>query len=76
MDLNEFRRASSANTLRADQLLTELERDNPDLAAVLRQALAGDPAEFPARRISTVMRQHGHTLSHTAVKSWRDRHSG
>jgi len=76
VDLDMFRRTSTANTLRADQLLAELDRHEPELGAVLRQALSGDPQEFPAKRIATVIRQHGHSLSDTAIKSWRTRHGG
>lgn len=74
--LDQFRRQSTASPLRAEQLLNRLDRDNPELAAVLRQALEGDPAEFPAKRISHVMQAHGHTLSDTAVNSWRRKHGG
>lgn len=74
--LDQFRKQTTANRLRADQLLDQLDRDQPDLGTALRQALEGDPAEFPTKRISEVMAAHGHTLSDTAIVSWRRRHRG
>lgn len=69
--LDQFRRRSTANPLRVDHLLEQLESEDPDLAVVFRQALEGNPREFPTKRIALTMSEHGYRLSETAVQTWR-----
>lgn len=76
VDLDEFRRAVVQPQLRVDQLLDELDGTDPDFASVLRQALEGDPVEFPAGRIAAVLRQRGLKVSRNAIVTWRERRDG
>jgi len=74
--LDMFRKQSTANRLRCDEVLEQLAVEDADLAGAFREALLGDPAEFPAKRIVIVMAEQGWPVSETAVNSWRRRNRG
>lgn len=73
MELDHFRRTTVGARLKVDGLLEQIAEQHPDLAGTVRQALEGDPDEFPSATIAKVLTRNGWTVSDTAIANWRRR---
>jgi hypothetical protein len=71
VDLDCFRRPAPARRNKVDALLDAIAANDPDLAGIVRQALEGDPAEFPTRTIAKVLTRNGWHVADTAISNWR-----
>lgn len=73
MELDHFRRTATQTRLKVDRLLEQIAEQHPDLAHTVRQALEGDPDEFPSNTIAKVLTRNGWKVSDTAIANWRRR---